>query len=194
MSFKNNLKNNFKKNITEKIKPLLIPVGIGFATLLVAFEIWYYGFGAPYPGKSHEISWVQLAEMNYRTGEIGPALKPYDGARVKIAGYAVPLGDSFRYVDEFLVVPNGQACIHVPPPPPNQMIHGKLKEEISTKKIRGPIWVFGSLHFEKVRSVYGYSTFRLDIEKIEPYVFLGYERLQEMLRERQEMPHKGRER
>lgn len=158
-----------------------------FVGLIIVVNVWYFGFDAPYPGKAHELEWMNLLEMNYRTGEVGDSLKAYNGARVKIAGYAVPLGDSFRYVKEFLVVPNGQACIHVPPPPPNQMIHGKLKEEISTQKIRGPIWVYGTLRFERVQSVYGFSTFQLDIDHIEPYRFPGFERLQEMMRQREEV-------
>ena len=39
-------------------------------------------------------------------------------------------GDDFYTVTEMLLVPDPLACIHVPPPPPNQMIYVTLEEAI----------------------------------------------------------------
>jgi hypothetical protein len=38
-------------------------------------------------------------------------------------GYIVPLEDDREEVKEFLLVPSAGARIHVPPPPPNQIVH-----------------------------------------------------------------------
>lgn len=47
-----------------------------------------------------------------------------DGADVTIAGFVVPLNlTEDNRVDEFLLVPYFGACVHVPPPPPNQVIY-----------------------------------------------------------------------
>ncbi|MCC5887541.1 MAG: DUF3299 domain-containing protein [Gammaproteobacteria bacterium] len=47
-----------------------------------------------------------------------------DGRDVRLAGYLVPLHmDAQQRIDEFLLVPYFGACIHVPPPPPNQVVH-----------------------------------------------------------------------
>ena len=52
-------------------------------------------------------------------------VKELDGKRVRIGGYVVPLDFEATNVKEFLLVPFVGACIHVPPPPPNQIIYVK---------------------------------------------------------------------
>ena len=44
---------------------------------------------------------------------------------VRLPGYVVPLANAQDgRLTEFLFVPYYGACIHVPPPPPNQIVHG----------------------------------------------------------------------
>ncbi len=45
-----------------------------------------------------------------------------NGEKVILAGYVVPLELLADGVTEFLLVPFVGACIHVPPPPPNQLV------------------------------------------------------------------------
>ncbi|MEL7348380.1 MAG: DUF3299 domain-containing protein [Pseudomonadota bacterium] len=52
-------------------------------------------------------------------GEVNPAL---DGRRLRLPGYMVPLAYDGLGVTDFLLVPYIGACIHVPPPPPNQIV------------------------------------------------------------------------
>ena len=69
------------------------------------------------------------------------------GQSIKIPGFAVPLegDDGFEYIDEFLLVPYFGACIHVPPPPPNQVIHVVLDEPVYFEVISFAIWITGIL-------------------------------------------------
>ena len=67
-----------------------------------------------------KVGWHILASLNYRTGEPGKELAALDGKLVKVPGFAVPLEDWASSVTEFLLVPYVGACIHTPPPPPNQ--------------------------------------------------------------------------
>ena len=53
------------------------------------------------------------------SGEVVPEL---DGERVRIRGFAVPVAFDGAKVKEFLLVPYAGACIHVPPPPANQIV------------------------------------------------------------------------
>ena len=46
----------------------------------------------------------------------------FDGQKISIRGYLVPLDFSTKKATEFVLVPFLGACIHVPPPPPNQII------------------------------------------------------------------------
>ncbi len=68
-----------------------------------------------------------------------------NGQRVRIPGYLLPLEVSATKVTEFLLVPYVGACIHVPPPPPNQIIYVKIVQNKSyhSKNLYDPVWVTG---------------------------------------------------
>ena len=46
-----------------------------------------------------------------------------DNQMIEMAGYVLPLKYKNKKVVEFLLVPWVGACIHTPPPPPNQILH-----------------------------------------------------------------------
>src|SRR5690606_18432104 len=69
------------------------------------------------------LDWKAMAALNYRTGEMPESLRKLNGVEVRIPGFMVPLEDTETRVTEFLLVPYFGACIHTPPPPPNQMVH-----------------------------------------------------------------------
>ncbi len=97
--------------------------------------------------KTKEITWSELRKLNYKTGEMPDSLSLLVGQSIKIPGFAVPLegDDGFEYIDEFLLVPYFGACIHVPPPPPNQVIHVILDEPVYFEVISFAIWITGIL-------------------------------------------------
>ena len=97
--------------------------------------------------KTKEITWSELRKLNYKTGEMPDSLRLLVGESIKIPGFAVPLegDDGFEYIDEFLLVPYFGACIHVPPPPPNQVIHVVLEEPVYFEVISFAIWITGIL-------------------------------------------------
>lgn len=90
-----------------------------------------------------EVDWTQLQLLDVTTGNIKGALKLLNGKNIKIPGFIIPLEDNQDFVDEFLFVPSPMACIHVPPPPPNQIIHVKMASGKKTKMSYGPVWLFG---------------------------------------------------
>ena len=94
-----------------------------------------------------ELKWSDLRKLNYKTGEIPSSLRQLIGKSIKIPGFAVPLegDDGFEYINEFLLVPYFGACIHVPPPPPNQVIHVILDEPVHFEVISFAIWITGIL-------------------------------------------------
>ena len=114
-----------------------------------------------------EVDWRLLGDMDYITGKSSSELAALNGKPVKIPGFMVPLEDEQRDVVEFLLVPSPQACIHVPPPPPNQMVYVKMKR--GTDVAMGPIWVYGTLNLVTKKSMYGDASFELVGEAIEPY-------------------------
>jgi hypothetical protein len=138
--------------------------------ILFIFSLWY----ALWPHDSgqllqaQELHWRELAKLDYVTGQAPPELKSLDGKRIKIPGFMVPLEDQAQMVTEFLLVPTAQACIHVPPPPPNQMVLVKMKDKPQAV-IMGPVWVYGDLHIVTQQHFYGESSFSLDGLAVEPY-------------------------
>ena len=68
-----------------------------------------------------------------------------DGQSVRMPGYLLPLEFSGKDVTEFLLVPFVGACIHTPPPPPNQIIHVKPDQPVANVTVFAPIWVTGRL-------------------------------------------------
>ncbi len=114
-----------------------------------------------------EVNWRLLGDMDYISGKATPDLEALNGKAVKIPGFMVPLEDNSRQAVEFLLVPTPQACIHVPPPPPNQMVYVKMKRgaDIAT----GPIWVYGTLNLITKKSMYGDASFEIQGEGIEAY-------------------------
>src|SRR5690606_39942329 len=102
-----------------------------------------------------QIDWRTLAALNLETGEAPAALKALDGKRVVIAAFIVPLEDDMQRADEFLLVPYFGACVHTPPPPPNQMVYVTMKDR---KLIKigwwDPVNFEGILHLKQVEWVY----------------------------------------
>jgi hypothetical protein len=102
-----------------------------------------------------------------------------NGKRVRIPGYLLPLEVEDTRVTEFFLVPYVGACIHVPPPPPNQIVHVRLAENESyqAKKLFEPVWVTGVIStISTVKELYlvdgsadidtGYS---MTADRVEPY-------------------------
>jgi hypothetical protein len=65
--------------------------------------------------------------------------------RVRMPGFLLPLNFDGTKVTEFLLVPTVGACIHVPPPPPNQMVHVTFADGFETRGLYTPVWVEGTM-------------------------------------------------
>lgn len=86
---------------------------------------------------------------------------------VLIAGYPVPLeADEQGNYHEFFLVPYPGACIHVPPPPPNQIIWVQFKKGYQFADIYEPIWVEGTLHIDQQENDLADSSYRLEAQSI----------------------------
>ena len=72
-----------------------------------------------------------------------------DGRTIRLPGYLLPLEFENKKVTEFLLVPWVGACIHTPPPPPNQIVHVKLSEGFDIgDDIFTAVWVNGVMKTE----------------------------------------------
>jgi hypothetical protein len=150
-------------------------IGIGFfiVTLLIGGTYGFYYlvnksilFGGT--RAQVEVDWRLFGQLDYVTGFVPDELKKLNGTLIKSPGFMVPLEDNMKRVSQFLLVPSPQACIHVPPPPPNQMVLINMKD--GAKVEYGPIWVHGRLKIKTVRTQYGDVSFELEGLYVEPYL------------------------
>ncbi|KNC69173.1 DUF3299 domain-containing protein [Pseudoalteromonas sp. R96] len=74
-----------------------------------------------------------------------PVVKSLDGKQVSLPGFVVPLEGDSEVITEFLLVPYFGACIHVPPPPPNQIVHVKIKNGVPIDSLYDAITVTGTM-------------------------------------------------
>ncbi len=107
-----------------------------------------------------------------------PIIPALDGQRVKIAGFVVPLDINKKKVKEFLLVPYFGACIHVPPPPSNQVVHA-FSAKVNNKQqneylksavlIQGPITIIGIIETISSNTSMGSAGYKIQVETIEQY-------------------------
>lgn len=69
----------------------------------------------------------------------------WEGKKIRIPGYVLPLREDKNRITEFLLVPWVGACIHTPPPPPNQMIHVSIPDGMKNRGRFIPFWIEGEI-------------------------------------------------
>lgn len=93
--------------------------------------------------------------------------------KIKIPGFVVPLVvNDNGAVSEFFLVPYFGACIHVPPPPPNQIVYVKLAGGgIQLGAPEDAYWVTGTLHTQTNGTSLAKSSYTLDASRMELYKY-----------------------
>ncbi len=114
----------------------------------------------------------QASDSRYQQALSSTNIRPeYDKKRIRIPGFIVPLsfGEN-NSITEFFVVPYFGACIHVPPPPPNQIIFGKYPEGFKLDALYDAFWIEGTLSTSLVENDMATSAYSIDIFQITDYV------------------------
>ncbi|HKT74988.1 MAG TPA: DUF3299 domain-containing protein [Steroidobacteraceae bacterium] len=96
--------------------------------------------------------------------------KALEGAVVRLPGFIVSL-DPPRdgHLSDFLLVPYFGACIHVPPPPPNQLVYVRASRLPALDSIYDAYWITGKLHVTTTTTRLGASAYELRADNIEVY-------------------------
>lgn len=95
-----------------------------------------------------------------------------DGVKVRIPGYTVP----FEYganakIREFLLVPYFGACLHAPPPPPNQTLFITTDEAITIQDLAMAVWIEGTLKTQRQDTELAGAAYTIEMDLIEPYEY-----------------------
>lgn len=98
-----------------------------------------------------------------------PVVTELDGQRVRLPGFVVPLDFEDTEISEFLLVPYFGACIHVPPPPSNQIVYVTTVAGYPLKELFEPVWVTGEISTQAYLNDVGDAGYTLQARIIEPY-------------------------
>lgn len=119
------------------------------------------------------LEWDSLMPASY-TGESSAesdglaVVEELIGMKVSIPGFMVPLDvdGTGLLVNKFLLVPYHGACVHVPPPPPNQLIYSELDTPYALDEMWVPLEIFGTLQAEYLETEIAAVGYRMDVDKI----------------------------
>jgi hypothetical protein len=127
------------------------------------------------PAPMHDLS--QLADALAESGPAAmqqspnaPVVQALNGQSVKLPGYIVPLDVTEEgRVTEFLLVPYFGACIHVPAPPSNQIVHVTAELGVLMDALYQPFWIEGALKVEQTSSELAEAGYQMQAVKIYAY-------------------------
>lgn len=107
-------------------------------------------------------NWVQ-PDLN------APVVKSLDGQSVSLPGFVVPLEGDNEIITEFLLVPYFGACIHVPPPPPNQIVHVQIKNGVPIDSLYDAITVTGTIKVETWKGELAQTGYTMQAVGVAPF-------------------------
>lgn len=91
-----------------------------------------------------------------------PVRQDLQDANVRLSGYVVPLETDGKAIRQFLLVPYFGACIHVPPPPANQVVHVVLDQPAHGVQVMAAVSVSGRMQVLASSTEYGKASYRID--------------------------------
>lgn len=92
-----------------------------------------------------------------------------DGKLVKLPGYIVPLEYGPGGVGSFILVPYIGACVHVPPPPANQLVFVKPEGPVEGVELFDAVYVTGTFKAAMTETEITEVGYSIENPLIEPY-------------------------
>jgi hypothetical protein len=97
-------------------------------------------------------------------------IEALDEVTIRIPGFVVPLEiNESQVITQFFIVPYFGACLHLPPPPPNQIIHVAIDQGIKINDLYEPVWVTGKLSTSLTENDMATSAYSMTLYAIERY-------------------------
>ena len=112
---------------------------------------------------------VQLMNAYQAAIRSAPVVGELDGRKVRLPGFVVPLDFDGAETSEFLLVPYFGACIHVPPPPSNQIVYVTTAGSYPLQELFEPVWVTGVINTQAHLNELGDAGYTMRATIIEPY-------------------------
>ena len=111
------------------------------------------------------------ADMMIQIGTFN-TVEELNETKVRIPGYTVP----FEYganaeISEFLLVPYYGACLHAPPPPPNQTVFVMAEDPIRLRDLAQAVWIEGTIYTQTQESELADAAYTIRIDLVETYTY-----------------------
>ncbi len=131
----------------------LIPPGVPYAEIIAEGEL-------------DEINdtWAPVFDAN--ATKLNEAL---DGALIRMPGFIIPLEITRNGVTDFMLVPYIGACIHVPPPPPNQLVLAHTETPWPDDALWDAVWVIGTMRTRLQSTALAQTGYALEVKSMETY-------------------------
>jgi hypothetical protein len=110
--------------------------------------------------------WLPVFDANAKI--LNPTL---DGAYIKMPGFIIPIDQSTAGVTSFVLVPYVGACLHTPPPPPNQLVFVTAQTPWPSTDLWEAVWVTGLMQHEIQTTEVAETGYVLQAEAMEVYVW-----------------------
>ena len=94
-----------------------------------------------------------------------------NGRRIKLPGFSIPLEFAGDGVTEFILAPYVGACIHVPPPPANQLVYVTTDAPYPSGELFDAIWVIGTIRAHATSTELAEIGYAIEAERIETYIW-----------------------
>jgi hypothetical protein len=112
----------------------------------------------------------RLAEALRKAWESAPVVQALNNKTVRLAGFLVALEGDGKAVSEFLLVPYFGACIHVPPPPSNQIVLVRTgNKPFKISEMFDMVRVTGRLRTESTRNDLASASYVIEATRVEPH-------------------------
>jgi len=125
-------------------------------------------------GSEDELDWRENTFEDALASPIMPSgvVEELDGTQVKLPGFIVPLEvEDDGKVKEFLLVPYFGACIHYPPPPPNQIVYVIAGKATVLESMWDPVWVTGEIRTKGKSTEMASASYTMQAKSIEVYEY-----------------------
>jgi hypothetical protein len=94
-----------------------------------------------------------------------------DGAYIKMPGFIIPFDVGPEGVTEFMLVPYVGACLHVPPPPANQLVIVEATKPWPSDQLWDAVWVTGQMRTRLQSTSLGQVGYALSADAMETYIW-----------------------
>ena len=92
-------------------------------------------------------------------------------AYIRMPGYIVPLELTAAGTTTFILVPYVGACVHVPPPPPNQLVYTTIDKPWPIDDPWNAVWVTGTMQTKLQSTTIARTGYALVADEIEPFTW-----------------------